>query len=136
MYTLRVVLAALFLGALVRIIELGENPGSQQIPPRISLDDIEWRDSSETRPRTRLLGTIQIGSVLLHLEAFLAEQREEPLGGEEQFGEVQTYEVQSFPGDFGDTAESVYEAVAADGAWQTVEIDGREYVLIATPYNR
>jgi hypothetical protein len=28
----------------------------------------------------------------------------------------------------------IHQAVAAEGHWQTLEIGGREYVLIATPF--
>jgi hypothetical protein len=28
----------------------------------------------------------------------------------------------------------IHQAVGADGHWQTLEIDGHEYVLIATPF--
>jgi hypothetical protein len=42
--------------------------------------------------------------------------------------------VQNGVGALGSTLTVLHEAVAADGPWQTVVIDGREYTLIATPF--
>jgi hypothetical protein len=89
-------------------------------PPVVPLAALTWRDSSEKADRSRLLTTIQIGPVKLHLEAYLAEESDTS--------------IQEFAGDFGDTADKVYDAIGADGAWETVVIEGREYVLIATPF--
>lgn len=33
-----------------------------------------------------------------------------------------------------DELSAIYAAVGADGGWQTVTINDRDYVLIATPY--
>lgn len=67
---------------------------------------------------SRLLGTIVINGCDLHLEA-LAVSRD---------GDMQIWST-----DAGELS-ALHDAVGAGGPWQTVTINGREYVLIATPY--
>lgn len=92
------------------------------VPPIVALDTLQWSDSSEKGDRSRLLACVQIGRLKLHLEAYEAEETDTS--------------IQEFTGDFGEIADKVYDAIGADGAWETVEIEGRVYVLIATPFGR
>ena len=96
-----------------------DGPG-REVSARVPPESLYWRDSSEDRDGSRLLATLELGGCMMHLEAYLAIDDED--------------HVQQFPGAFGDTADKVYEAVGCDGAWHTVEINGRSYVLIATPF--
>lgn len=88
--------------------------------PEVPLAALDWRDATESIDGTRLLATLEIGPALFHVMAYLAVDDAEG--------------VQQFTGCWGDEADSVYAAIGGDGAWETVEINGREYVLIITPH--
>jgi hypothetical protein len=88
--------------------------------PTIPLGAIEWVDSSEPGDRSRLLCIIRIGGQFMHLEAY--EAIEDADG------------TQQFRGSYGEIADEIYHSVGSDGPWYTVEIEGRKYVLIATPH--
>jgi len=90
-------------------------------PPNVTLDHLKWVDSSDNDDRSRLLATLQLDDVNFHVEAYEATEGDG---------------VQQFKGAYGDTPEKVYEAIGCDGPWYTVTIDGREYVLIITPFCR
>lgn len=81
---------------------------------------LDFRDATEDNDGTRLLATLQIGSALFHVMAYLAV--------------TDTEGVQQFTGCWGEEADEVSAAIGMHSAWQTVEINGREYVLIITPH--
>lgn len=90
-------------------------------PPNdhIPLEDIQWQDvSCDEPPGTRLLSTIQIGTMNMHLEAWRVEVQDG---------------VQIAPGNE-ERYDCLYEAVGAARHFTTIEIDGRDYILVATPY--
>jgi hypothetical protein len=89
-------------------------------PPTIPLAHLTFEPSGpEANPRARLLATIKIGPTHMHLEAY--EITEDDQG-------VQRAVV------YDEDVEKVYAGVNAEGGWQTTEIDGKEYVVIATPF--
>lgn len=104
----------------VNITPLLGAPEPYRRPPEIPLNAIQWRDSSEDDDRSRLLGTIIVAGCYMHLEAY--EMIEDEDG------------VQQFRGSYGESADQVYAAISAEGPWETVEMNGRHYVLIATPH--
>jgi hypothetical protein len=76
--------------------------------------------AGDADPTSRLLGTLYINATAFHVMAYAVHETDEGL--------------QEFVGDFVDEPEAVYTALAGDGAWQTIMIDGREYVLVITPH--
>lgn len=92
-------------------------------PPSIDLMAITWDETGmEADPAARLLAHIQIGPVNMHLEAWAVTDNEEG----EQVGLPESWRDQEL-----DQLQGWMET-----AFDTVEINGREYVLIATPYGR
>lgn len=69
---------------------------------------------------SRLRTTLVVNGVPLHLEAIAVEVGE---GG-----------VQDASNRSDESLALVHGAVGANGHWQTLEINGRDYVLIATPF--
>lgn len=93
----------------------------QQDPPTIPLDSLKWDAIGfGSDPHSRLLAHIRIGSLDMHLEAWEIDQEEEDC----QEVKASTLRADDF------------ERLCAmmDSTFQTIEIDGREYVLVATPY--
>lgn len=91
----------------------------------------EWEeDGSEEDPRAKLLSTMTLpNGYCLHAE--LIEVLDlEVLGGDGET--VQTFVCSS--GYDEDDYQRIFGAVGGDGRWQTYELNGREYVLICTPY--
>jgi hypothetical protein len=70
--------------------------------------------------RFRLKTTLVVNGLPLHLEAIAVRDGEQGL------------QEANDPSD--ESLALVHEAVGAHGQWQTLEIDGRDYVLIATPF--
>lgn len=92
-------------------------------PPTMHLDQLVWDETGhEEDPRARLLTHIRIGPVDMHLEAWEVAYDDEGL----QVATPATYRVDDF-----DTLTGIMET-----AFRTLEIEGREYALIATPYGR
>ena len=86
----------------------------------ISIGRESWAaDGPDDDPRGRLTASIRINGCEMHLEAYAVHTNDEG-----------TQEFDVWP----DECESIYHGVSAEGAWRTVEIDGREYALIASPY--
>lgn len=83
---------------------------------------LHWKDVSaeDAKPNTRLLATLTLGGVSHHLEAFAVEERN---------GLQLTVD-----GRWDDTLGDYYEATGADGPFATVEMRGRRYVFVMTPY--
>jgi hypothetical protein len=89
-------------------------------PPQIKLDQIHWEETGDDEnPRARLLAHIQIGPVDMHLEA---------------------WEVDESDGDQCAVPDSMrsteHELLCGmmDCTFSTIKIEGRTYVLVATPY--
>jgi len=70
--------------------------------------------------RERLLATIHVLGVAMHLEAYEIDEPDD--GG--------WWRAKVYDEDLG----AVFRAVGGDGAWQTTVIGGRRYALIATPH--
>lgn len=90
-------------------------------PPAIPMHLIQWQDTGdETNPKARLLAHIRIGDVDMHLEAW--EVFEVPEIGQCAVGASMR----------DDDHAALCDMMG--GAFTTTEIDGRSYVLVATPY--
>ncbi|HEY1292853.1 MAG TPA: hypothetical protein VGJ60_07240 [Chloroflexota bacterium] len=89
---------------------------------QITIPDDAWEPNDGLAdPRSRLLATISINDCPMHLEAWEVRVNEEG---------IQEPTAIEDDGDFW----NLYAAVGADGHFQTVEIGGREYILVASPY--
>lgn len=88
----------------------------------IDLSALHWKDVSgeDSKPDSRLLTTLSFCGVLHHLEAFAIEERD---------GLQLTID-----GCWDDTLGDYYQAAGANGPFATVEMRGRRYVLVMTPY--
>lgn len=94
-----------------------------QNPPSIPLDDIEWGETGhEDSPASRLTAHIRIAGLDMHLEAWEVETDDHG----DQSAKPETFRETDF--------DSL--AMMMDCTFETVEINGREYVLLATPYGR
>ena len=90
---------------------------------QITIPDDAWEPNDALEdPRSRLLCQIVINDCPMHLEAWQVSYDEASLGRLQ------------FLVDGGDELDAIAGAVGADGAFQTVEIGDREYVLVASPY--
>jgi hypothetical protein len=87
------------------------------------ITQVEWKDISDNGPaRSRLLGTIEILGVLMHLEAIQVKDGEE-------HAQVTVAE------DCEEMLDSLFNVFAPnDSAFNTLIIEGKEYVLFASPY--
>lgn len=88
--------------------------------PEITIPDDAWEDTGVDESGSRLLAHIRINGVDLHLEAYEAH---EPDAKGQKF--VNTL--------FEDEEHAVLDTFV-DGAARTQTINGREYVLVATPF--
>lgn len=88
-----------------------------QLAPSVSIPSDCWTDVEGDG--SRLLATIDVNHCSLHLEAFAVERD----------AGIQAWATNV------EELSAIYAASGADGGWQTVPINGREYVLIATPYS-
>jgi hypothetical protein len=87
--------------------------------PAIELAAIAWDKIGETDPANRMLAHIRIAGLDMHLEA-----RQVEYDGDGNQGIV----------DFSDDYDHL--SAMCDCAFTTVEIEGREYLLYATPYGK
>lgn len=88
----------------------------------IPLDQITWENSGgQDDPTSCMLAKMQIGTLMMHLEAIAVEE-----GADGQNRAVNHHWTDAL---------IAYEE-AADARFSTIEINGRDYVLIATPYAR
>lgn len=83
----------------------------------MTINPAEWEAVRDDR--SWLKSTIVVNGVSLHVDAFEIEPG---------------VTMQAASGEVGATLADLHEAVAADGPWETLRIDGRDYVLIATPF--
>ncbi len=88
------------------------------VSPTVDVAPSSWTDTEGDA--SRLITTVLVNGCNLHLEAFVVER----IGG------AQT----SLTRD--DDLAAIHAAVGAQGPWETCCIDGRDYVLIASPYSR
>lgn len=90
--------------------------------PQIPLDKIEWdATGTDVDPRARLVAHIRIGPLDMHLEAWELEPDD---------GNIQAVSPASWRSEGFDTIADVMEC-----KFQPIDIDGRAYFLIATPYS-
>lgn len=88
--------------------------------PTIPLKDLQWEEiGEEGDPSSRLLAHIRIGSLDMHLEAWEVENRSRPQVA--KAGSMRKVDL-----------ELLIEIM--DCYFRTITIEGREYVLVATPY--
>lgn len=89
--------------------------------PTIPLDALQWDDIGEAEdPKARLLAHICIGPLNMHLEAWAITEDGEG--------------IQAVVSESSRTDDFDRMCTMMDCTFQTVEIEGREYFLIATPY--
>ena len=100
--------------------EYANRPGAALIAEGPTLDELYWCDTSEVGDKSRLLSWITIGGCSMHLEAF--ESTEDAEGN------------QVFVGAYAETANMLIGEVEGD-EWDTVTIEGRQYVLIVYPFS-
>lgn len=87
------------------------------------MPDITWRDNGDDEdPRARLIAepALVIAGCPMHLEAWAVHYDEQR--------QMQVADTDD------DDMTNLYHAVHADGSFETVDIDGRDYVLVATPH--
>ncbi|MCO5730115.1 hypothetical protein [Rhizobium sp. SSA_523] len=90
-------------------------------PPTIPLGILQWDDTgADTDPRARLLAHINIGGLDMHLEAWAVHRDDEG---------VQHADPTSMRRDDFDSL-----CTMMDTTFTTIDIGGRDYILIATPY--
>lgn len=92
----------------------------------ITIADDEWElcgwagpDEPLNSDRIVFSGALVINGTPMHLEGWAVEEAED--GSQE-------------PASDEDGFTAIYGAVGADGCWRTVNVGGREYALVATPY--
>ncbi len=91
-----------------------------QVIPTIPFLELEWEEGGpEDDPRARLLATINVGGVMLHLEACEMVRDHE--------------NVQQFAA-YADSMSQCFDAFGVDGAWDVLLINGRKYALLASPF--
>jgi hypothetical protein len=89
------------------------------MPFTLQIPDSDWEDSGpDNDPTARLLAAITLNGCPMHLEAYAV--IEDATG--------QRFEDEAFI-----DQENAVLSVLVDGAARTVEINGRDYVLVATP---
>lgn len=89
----------------------------------INLTDIKFEQVGHDDPASKLLATITFGGVSHHLEAIAVSESDT---GEQQAASIADRD------DFDEIGEAFY----GDGAFHTVAIRGREYVLFLSPYRQ
>jgi len=95
-------------------------------PPTIPLDALEWMPTGDDAdPKARLLAHIRIGGLDMHLEAWEIEY-EDADGINLQCAKVESRRSDDF--------NSLCNTM--DCSFETIAIEGREYVLVAVPYGR
>lgn len=93
----------------------------RQDPPTIPLELLQWDETGgEGDPQARLLAHIQIGDLSMHLEAWAVTKDAEG----HQRATPATLR--------GDDFDLLCDMM--DCQFTTIAIDGRDYILIATPY--
>jgi hypothetical protein len=82
-----------------------------------------WEEASgdDEDPRGRLLCMVWVNSVPCHLEAWAVHYDETPM-------EVQQADIRP------DDLDDLFRAVGGDGPFQTLQIQGRDYILVMTPH--
>lgn len=95
-------------------------------PPSIPLEVIQWQEvGGDEVPACRLLAHIRIAGLDMHLEAWEIERDAEGLAG------MVNVKPETGRQDDFDTLCLMFGC-----AFDTTNINGREYVLLATPYGR
>lgn len=90
---------------------------------RWRIDTVTWEDSgSDDDPKSRLLAQVAILGCPMHLEAYAVHYD----------GDAHMQVPDDISWDV--TINDFASAAGSDGPWMTVGIDGREYVLFASPH--
>jgi hypothetical protein len=82
----------------------------------LSIPDEAWEDQDLEYPRNRLITTLYVNGVPMHLEAWAVE------------GSPQTHPI------YPDDLDHLAAAVEPGGPWVTWKIGDREYILVASPH--
>ena len=101
-------------------VAAAERDPDQITPPAIDVPEDAWRDADydETAPSGhRLVAAIVVNGTPMQLEAYLVDPEADP----------QRTVVHD------ETVALIHDAVAAGSRWQTTDIRGRPYLLVATP---
>ena len=99
-----------------------------ETPVKISLDRITWSPCGpDDDPKAKLIATLTIGGANHHLEAYQVTEHERA----RELGHAPVQEpVPAIANEFLELDETFY----ADGAFETVEIEGRTYCLFMSPF--
>lgn len=90
--------------------------------PSLSLDSFTWEPTgSDENPQSRLLSTLYISGYPLHVEAYEVRR-------DEQVGQTTADKM------FEDDLNHYYAATCLEGRFDTIMINGREYIIVATPF--
>ena len=107
----------------MRVAELNDRPPfspAELIPNK----PIVWEQTGEEEnPRSRLHASVHLFGVFMHLEAWEVREYDTP--------EYHSQEVVAYTTDF----DPLYELCGV-AAFETLEIEGRQYVVICTPGER
>lgn len=122
------------------LVEEGQRASGPSVMPEIvcNIPDTAWQPIGDPDdPASRLLATIVIGNARMHAEAYAATTRDHPSPDEisEPIDSLRVpWQEQVFTGACHEVPEEVAAAVGVDGPWQTTTINGKEYVVIITPF--
>jgi hypothetical protein len=99
--------------------------------PTITFDRIEWEETGcDVDPRSRMLATLLIGEMPMHLEAWRVTGIDD--------ADYQKFKCRCAESeDAGHCLGEAYEDVAklnSDGPFQTIEVEGAQYGLVAQPF--
>lgn len=88
----------------------------------LPIEQIQFEASGPDDDKTsRLLATLYIGSLPCHLEAIAVKENK-------KYGQV------AANGAFENNLNGMFQAAEPDGAFDTIEMNGRDYVLLLTPH--
>lgn len=94
-------------------------PAPARACPSILADELTWQATGpEEDVRGRLLAQISVAGVSMHLEAWAVQEKD-------------GFQVSDV---WDDDFQQIAAGIGIEEHWHTVEMGGREYVLIATPY--
>jgi hypothetical protein len=115
-----------------QILPPGSSPKINHVAV-LPLTAVQFRATGpEEDPYSKILGPVEIGGVMHHVEGFRVTERRLPslVEGEETFGE----QVCDGPEEVESYYAELANAFGGDGPFGTVPLDGRDYVLFISPH--
>jgi hypothetical protein len=103
-------------------IRVSRFPTEQQLPPRLHVPASAWKDVSSRRDRSVLMTTVLIAGVPHHLKAIHVQTQQASQSAVESEAENELADM--------------HAACGASSPFETVHLDGREYVMTLTPHAR